>query len=388
MSGLKKSHARCLEITRIIFIKSTFVISLSSRYCRGRRHRYSCPRHCGRKKRLKIIGLVAILVLVCLYGSHWWTTGRFIEDTDDAYVGGDITVIGSKVPGYIQTIAVTDNQAVRKGDLLVKIDDRDYKAALEKAEAAVAAQEASLRNLDAVAQLQHSVIAQAEAGLSVANAEANRSKLDDQRYRDLAGRSAVSVESAQRAQADIQTAHAATDRASAAVQGAQRQLDVIDTQKHQVEAALSQAHAEADIAKLNLSYTELRAPVDGVIGNRRARVGTYASAGSQMLVVVPAHGLWVDANFKEDQLARMHVGQVVDVRADVLPGKTFKGHVTSLAPATGAQFSVLPPENATGNFTKIVQRVPVRVTLDGNDGDLGTLRPGLSVTATINTKAP
>jgi membrane fusion protein, multidrug efflux system len=179
-----------------------------------------------------------------------------------------------------------------------------------------------------------------------------------------------------------------TDRASAVVQGAQRQLDVIDTQKHQVEAALSQAHAEADIARLNLSYTELRAPVDGVIGNRRARVGTYAAAGSQMLVVVPAHGLWVDANFKEDQLARMSVGQVVDVRADVLPGKTFKGHVTSLAPATGAQFSVLPPENATGNFTKIVQRVPVRVTLDGNDGDLGTLRPGLSVTATIDTKAP
>jgi len=346
------------------------------------------PRAAGRKKSFKIIGLVGLIVVVGLYGAHWWTTGRFIEDTDDAYVGGDITVIGSKVPGYIQGIAVTDNQAVHKGDLLVKIDDRDYKAALEKAEAAVAAQEASLRNLDAVAQLQHSVIAQAQAGLSAAQAEANRSKLDDQRYRELAGRSAVSVESAQRAQADFQTAHAATDRASAVVQGAQRQLDVIDTQKHQVEAALSQAHAEADIARLNLSYTELRAPVDGVIGNRRARVGTYAAAGSQMLVVVPAHGLWVDANFKEDQLARMSVGQVVDVRADVLPGKTFKGHVTSLAPATGAQFSVLPPENATGNFTKIVQRVPVRVTLDGNDGDLGTLRPGLSVTATIDTKAP
>jgi membrane fusion protein (multidrug efflux system) len=346
------------------------------------------PRAIGRKKSLKIIGLLSLVVLVGLYGVHWWTTGRFIEDTDDAYVGGDITVIGSKVPGYIQTISVTDNQTVHKGDLLVKIDDRDYKAALEKADAAVAAQEASLRNLDAVAELQHSVIAQAQAGLSAAQAEANRSKLDDQRYRELAGRAAVSVESAQRAQADFQTAHAATDRASAGVQGAQRQLDVIDTQKHQVEAALSQAHAEADIARLNLSYTELRAPVDGVIGNRRARVGTYAAAGSQMLVVVPAHGLWVDANFKEDQLARMHVGQVVDVRADVLPGKTFKGHVTSLAPATGAQFSVLPPENATGNFTKIVQRVPVRVTLDGNDGDLGTLRPGLSVTATIDTKAP
>ncbi|HXP01136.1 MAG TPA: HlyD family secretion protein [Luteibacter sp.] len=342
----------------------------------------------GRKKSLKFIALGVVGLAVVLYGVHWWTTARFIEDTDDAYVGGDITVIGSKVPGYIQAIAVTDNQVVHKGDLLVKIDDRDYRAALEKAEAAVAAQEAALHNLDAVAQLQHSNIAQAQAGLSAAQAEATRSKLDDQRYRDLVGRSAVSVESAQRAQADFQTAHAATERASASVQAAQQQLDVIDTQKRQVEAALAQARAEADIAKLNLSYTELRAPVDGVIGNRRARVGTYAAGGSQMLVVVPSHGLWVDANFKEDQLARMRVGQEVDVRADVMPGKAFKGHVTSLAPATGAQFSVLPPENATGNFTKIVQRVPVRVTLDGADGELGILRPGLSVTARIDTKAP
>jgi membrane fusion protein (multidrug efflux system) len=342
----------------------------------------------GRKKSLKFIALGVVGLAVVLYGAHWWTTGRFIEDTDDAYVGGDITVIGSKVPGYIQAIAVTDNQVVHKGDLLVKIDDRDYRAAVEKAEAAVAAQEAALHNLDAVAQLQHSNIAQAQAGLSAAQAEAMRSKLDDQRYRDLVGRSAVSVESAQRAQADFQTAHAATERASASVQAAQQQLDVIDTQKRQVEAALAQARAEADIAKLNLSYTELRAPVDGVIGNRRARVGTYVAGGSQMLVVVPSHGLWVDANFKEDQLARMRVGQEVDVRADVMPGKAFKGHVTSLAPATGAQFSVLPPENATGNFTKIVQRVPVRVTLDGADGELGILRPGLSVTARIDTRAP
>src|ERR1700754_4847695 len=332
------------------------------------------------------MGVVA--VAVALYGAHWWTTGRFIEDTDDAYVGGDITVIGAKVRGYTRAIAATDNQVVHKGDLLVKIDDRDYRAALEKAEAAVAAQEAALHNLDAVAQLQHSNIAQAQAGLSAAHAEATRSKLDDERYRDLVSRSAVSVESAQRAQADSQTAHAATERASASVQAAERQLDVVDTQKRQIEAALPQARAEADIARLNLSYTELRAPVDGVIGNRRARVGTYAAAGSQMLVVVPSRGLWVDANFKEDQLARMRVGQAVDVRADVMPDRDFKGHVTSLAPATGAQFSVLPPENATGNFTKIVQRVPVRVTLDGADGELGILRPGLSVTARIDTKAP
>ena len=341
-----------------------------------------------RKKPWKFIGLAAIGAAVVLYGVHWWTAGRFVVDTDDAYVGGDITVIASKVPGYIQAVAVTDNQVVHKGDLLVKIDDRDYRAAVDRADAAVAAQEAALRNLDAVDRLQHSNIAQARAGLDAAQAETTRSRLDDERYRQLVGRAAVSVESAQRATATFQTARAATDRASAAVRGAQQQLDVIATQRHQAEAALAQARAEAEVARLNLSYTELRAPVDGVIGNRRARVGSYAAAATQMLVVVPAHGLWVDANFKEDQLARMRVGQAVDVRADVLPDKAFKGHVASLAPATGAQFSVLPPENATGNFTKIVQRVPVRVTLDGADGDLGVLRPGLSVTARIDTKAP
>jgi len=349
------------------------------------------PEQAAVRPRLNILKPLAgavVLAGLAFYGIHWWSDGRFVEDTDDAYVGGDTTVIGAKVPGYVQAVAVTDNHSVHKGDLLVKIDDRDYRAALAKAEAAVAAQQAALGNLDAQMHLQESVIAQAQAALAAANAEAKRSKLDDARYRELADRAAVSVESAQRAEATFATAAATTQRAVAAVQAAQRQLDVIDTQKHQVEAALMQAKAEAELARLNLGYTELRAPVDGVVGNRRARVGTYAASGSPLLAVVPAHGLWVDANFKEDQLKRMHVGQAVEVRADVMPGRVFTGHVASLAPATGAQFSVLPPENATGNFTKIVQRVPVRVELQGTDGDLGVLRPGLSVTARIDTKAP
>ena len=345
----------------------------------------------ARRPRLRALkplaGAIAVAGLA-FYGLHWWSSGRYVESTDDAYVGGDTTVIGAKVPGFIQAVAVTDNQLVHRGDLLVKIDDRDYRAALAKAEAAVNAQQAALGNLDAQKRLQESVIAQARAALAGADAEAKRSKLDDARYRELAGRAAVSVESAQRAEATFATAAAGAQRAVAAVQGAQRQLEVIETQRRQVEAALAQARAEAELARLNLSYTELRAPVDGAIGNRRARPGAYAAAGSQMLAVVPAHGLWVDANFKEDQLRRMQVGQAVEVRADAVPDRVFKGRLASLAPATGAQFSVLPPENATGNFTKIVQRVPVRIALDGGDGDLGVLRPGLSVTATIDTKAP
>jgi len=349
------------------------------------------PEQVAVRPRLNILKPLAgaiVLAGVAFYGVHWWSAGRFVEDTDDAYVGGDTTVLGAKVPGYVQAVAVSDNQFVHKGDLLVKLDDRDYRAAAAKAEAAVAAQQAALGNLDAQAHLQESVIAQAQAALAAANAEAKRSRLDDARYRELADRAAVSVESAQRAEASFATAAAATQRASAAVQAAQRQLEVIGTQKHQVEAALLQARAEAELARLNVAYTELRAPVDGVVGNRRARVGTYAAVGSQLLAVVPAHGLWVDANFKEDQLKRMRVGQAVEVRADVMPGRVFQGRVASLAPATGAQFSVLPPENATGNFTKVVQRVPVRVQFNGADGDLGVLRPGLSVTARIDTKAP
>jgi membrane fusion protein (multidrug efflux system) len=347
----------------------------------------AAPTATPRRTPVRIAIAVVLIAGAAAWGAHWWTAGRFVEDTDDAYVGGDVTVIASKVAGYVHSVAVDDNQVVHRGDLLVKIDDRDYRAAVAQAEAGVAAARALLVNLDATGQLQRSVIAQADAGVSAATAETTRARLDDARYRDLASRSAVSVESAQRALAAAQTAQAGQQRAAAAQQGAQRQLGVIDSQRKQAEAALAQAQAELDVARLNLSYTELCAPVDGVIGNRRARVGAYATSASQLLVVVPSHGLWIDANFKEDQLGRLRVGQAVEVTADVEPGRAFHGHVVSLAPATGAQFSVLPPENATGNFTKIVQRVPVRISLDGKDGDLDLLRPGLSVKASIDTKA-
>lgn len=197
---------------------------------------------------------------------------------------------------------------------------------------------------------------------------------------------AVSVQSAQQVEATWKTALADRAHADAGLLAARQQLAVIGTQREQALAALAQTEADRQQAQLNIGYTELRAPVDGYVGNRRAKVGAYAAAGSQLISVVPAHGLWVDANFKEDQLARMQVGQAVRVTADILPGRTFQGHVESIAPATGAQFSVLPAENATGNFTKIVQRVPVRVRLSGSDAEFGALRPGLSVLAEVDTR--
>ncbi|VVE11489.1 HlyD family secretion protein [Pandoraea anhela] len=336
---------------------------------------------------LALRGALVVAAIAALgYGTYWWTTARYLESTDDAYVGGDVTVLGPKVPGYIAQVLVTDNQAVRAGDVLVRLDDRDYRAALAKAEGAVAAQQALLANLDATAKLQAAVIAQARASVVAVAADARRAHDDQVRYQDLVAKAAVSVQSAQKADADYKQIVANRERAEAGAVAAERQLDVIATQKQQAQAALAQAVAERDIAKLNLEYTVLRAPVDGTVGNRRARAGAYAQAGTQLLAVVPAHGLWVDANFKEGQVAHLRPGMPVKIEADVLPGRVFHGRVASLAPATGAQFSVLPPENATGNFTKIVQRVPVRVLLDEADGRLGTLRPGLSVTAQVDSR--
>ena len=338
----------------------------------------------------KQLGLAGAALLVGIgaawYGHHWWTVGRFIETTDDAYVGGDVTVIAPKVSGLIAEVAVTDNQPVHAGDLLVKLDDRDYRAALAKAAAAVAGQQATLANLEANRRLQEAVIAQADAELTATAAEIARTRPDVDRYRNLTQDQFASVQRFQQAQADYQKALAADARARAALDAAQRQLAVIDTQKQQTAAALAGAIADRDTAQLNLGYTELRAPIDGTVGNRSARAGAYASVGAQLIALVPARGLWVDANFKENQLARMRPGMPVTIEADVLPDKTFTGHVVSLAPATGAVFSVLPPENATGNFTKIVQRVPVRVRLDDGAATLGRLRPGLSVTASVDER--
>jgi membrane fusion protein, multidrug efflux system len=331
------------------------------------------------RKTLAVSGMALIVALGgAWYGHEWWTVGRFIESTDDSYVGGDITVIAPKVAGFIAEVAITDNQPVHAGDLLVRLDDRDYRAALAKAEGSVASAQAALANLDASRHLQDAVIAQARAEVATTDAEAARTQLASEQF--------ASTQRFQQADADHKKGLAASDKSRAVLAAAQRQLDVIDTAKQQAQATLAQAMADRDLAALNLSYTEIRAPIDGTVGNRSAHPGAFAAVGSQLMSLVPARGLWVDANFKESQLAAMQPGLKATIKADVLPGEIFHGHVLSLAPATGAEFSVLPPENATGNFTKIVQRVPVRILLDGDASALGRLRPGLSVTAAVDMR--
>lgn len=339
------------------------------------------------RRRLMIsAAAIALLAGIGTYGYRYATVGRYIESTDDAYVGGNVTTLAPKVAGFVAEVAVSDNQTVKQGDLLIRLDDRDYRAAFAKSDAAVAAQHAALDNLDASRTLQLSLIAEAESDIQSTAADVIWTHADRDRYRTTSLSGASPVRLSQQADAASEKAQAADRRARAAVVSAQRRLAVIDTQKEQVRTALAQAEAERDLAKLALSYTEIRAPIDGVVGNRSAHVGAYAPIGSQLLTLIPAHGLWVDANFKESQLAGMRPGQPVRIFADAVPGRIFTGHLVSLAPATGAQFSVLPAENATGNFTKIVQRVSVRLLLDGDGAELGSLRPGLSVTAEVDER--
>jgi membrane fusion protein, multidrug efflux system len=271
--------------------------------------------------RLAIIAAAATGVVgVLAFASYWWTTGRFIESTDDAYVGGDITVIAPKVAGFISEVAVKDNQPVRAGDILIRLDDRDYRAALARAEAAVAGREAALVHLDAGRRLQQSVVVESRASIAAADAEIVRTRDDEIRFRHLSSHAAASIETYQRAEAEYREALAAGDKARAQLDASERQLGVIDAERRQAQVALGAAVADRETARLNLSYTVLSAPIDGTVGNRSARLGAYATIGAQLLSLVPAGGLWVGANFKENQLARMRRREAVRIVADVLPG--------------------------------------------------------------------
>ncbi len=339
------------------------------------------------KKLLLISGAALALLGAALYGHQWLTVGRYIEGTDDAYVGGDVTAIAPHVAGFVSEVAVTDNQFVKQGQLIVRLDDRDFRAALDHATAVVAGKRAALADLQAKYVLQQSTIRQTGADVASKQAAAAFARADNARYQNLLRAAATSDQAMQKALTTDQQAQSDVKAARAAFSGAQQQLSVLAADIDQARADLAQSEADVRTAELNLGYTEIRAPIDGYIGNRAIRTGAYVTVGSYLVSIIPAHGLWVDANFKEDQLAHIRAGEDATVAADVLPGRIFHGHVASLAPGTGAVFSVIPPENATGNFTKIVQRVPVRIMLDRDDATLGGLRPGLSITASVDTRS-
>jgi membrane fusion protein, multidrug efflux system len=333
-----------------------------------------------------LISLGAVLLIVTLgWGYHWWTIGRFVERTNDAYVGGDVTEISPHVSGFVTTILVSDNQRVNAGQELIRIDAADFGAVRDHAVATVQQRQATLASLQAQTALQHSLIDQAVADLASRREDAAFAAQDAKRYRDLAATSAGSGRDAEKALTAARTTQSAVVEASARVDAARKQLAVLDAAVKEAQAALAQSEAELQTARLNLGYTLIRSPIDGYVGDRSAQVGAYVTSGTHLLSIVPAQGLWVDANFKEDQIGAMRPGQRASVVVDVMPNRRFHGRVLSLSPATGAVFSVIPPQNATGNFTKIVQRLPVRIALESGDAPAGLLRPGLSTVVSVDT---
>jgi membrane fusion protein, multidrug efflux system len=321
------------------------------------------------------------------FGAHYWTVGRFLQSTDDAYVKADFTTVAPKVPGYIAEVLVSDNEQVKAGQLLARIDDRDFRAALAQAQADVAAGEAAIGNIDARLALQQSVIGEAEAKINASAAAASFARQDDARYRDLMHTGYGTVQRAQQASASLRESAAELQRDRAALVAAEKQVGVLGTERAEAEAKLGHARAVARQAQLNLDDTRLTAPIDGSVGARSLRVGQYVQAGTPLMAVVPLRQVYVVANFKETQLTSMRGGEPVTLRVDSFPGVAVKGHVDSLAPASGLEFALLPPDNATGNFTKIVQRVPVKIDIAAGSPLLGRLRPGMSVVATVDTHA-
>jgi membrane fusion protein (multidrug efflux system) len=329
---------------------------------------------------------LAVVAGAGAFGSYWYKTGRFLESTDDAYVQADYTTIAPKVSGYIADVKVEDNQTVKAGDVLAVIDDRDFRTALAQAKADVASAKADVDNFEAQLEEQQSVIQQAQAALQSDQAGVTFAQQDYTRYHSLTAQKVTSVQDEQRAQTVLQQQNANLQRDRAALSAAKQRIDVLTTAKAKSETEVQRLEAVQHQAELNLSYTTITAPIDGTVGARSLRTGQYVQAGTQLMAVVPLHAVYVVANFKETQLSDVKTGQPVEIEIDGLPGVTVKGKVDSLAPASGLEFALLPPDNATGNFTKIVQRIPVKIALD-LDGDLvGRLRPGMSAEPVIDTK--
>jgi membrane fusion protein, multidrug efflux system len=341
-----------------------------------------------RRGRTLVAGIAGIVLLIvgAAYGWHWYRVGRFMIETDDAYTQADNVTINPQVAGYVSALAVTDNQQVRAGDVIVRIDDRTFRAQVDQAEADLATAVANVANVDAQITLEQATVVQAESGVSAAQAATTFAQQEMERYGKLAQTGVGSVQRQQQTESSAREQQADLVKAQAALTSEIRRLAVLQTQKQQAEASVLRARAALEQARINLGYTAIAAPVDGVVGDRSVRLGQYVEPSTRLLTLVPMQDIYIVANYKETQLDRMHQGQPVEISVDAFSGETAHGRVDSFAPGSGSQFALLPPENATGNFTKIVQRVPVKILIDRDDPLLGRLRPGLSVIPTVDTR--
>jgi membrane fusion protein (multidrug efflux system) len=351
--------------------------------------------------------IVPVLILAALsYGGKtaydWFVEGRFLVSTDDAYVGANTSIIAAKAMGHLTTVPVVDNQVVHEGDLLASIDDGDYQNAVDSARARIATQDATIARFGRQIDAQGAIIAQAEAQVASAaaqvksaEADVERAALEYDRSYKLAQTNFGSQQRLEQATADrdrtaatLAAAKASQASTAAALVGAKANLDVLKAQQDEAARQRAELVTALAMAERNLSFTRVIAPFDGVVGNKAAQVGALVQPGTRLMALVPVNDSYVDANFKETQLADIKPGQKVDVAIDALDGRVVEGVVSSISPASGAQFSLLPPDNATGNFTKVVQRVAVRITFPEEVLKAAVLRPGLSVVATVHTRDP
>jgi membrane fusion protein, multidrug efflux system len=334
-----------------------------------------------------LLGASVLLLVGC-----GWGTARLIaeprsETTNDAYVTADYTLVAPRVSGQISEVLVDDNQVVKAGQLLARIDDRDYRAALANAEGDVKVATAEVSDFDARIAQHPELVAQAQATLRSDQAALAFAHANATRYGDLSAGGAGTVEEQQHAVTALAEQQAGQEHDRAALRTAEEQLEILRAGREKALGTLARAQAALDQANLNLSYTEIRAPIDGMVGQRSVRVGAFVGAGTTLLALVPLSQAYVLANFQENQLAHMRPHQGVRITVDSFPGLVLKGHVDSLAPATGVAFAPIAPDNATGNFTKIVQRLPVKITIDPGQPGAARLRVGLSVEPTVDVAA-
>ena len=330
---------------------------------------------------------VAVALLSVLIGGTYFLNRHESSDatqtTDDAYVEADFTTVAPQVSGNVSRVLIEDNQLVKAGDLLVTIDDRDFVVAVEAAKAQVASAEANIASLQAQLVRQDSTIHQAQAIVAADEANLKLAQENQKRYRNLASDGSGTVQALQQAEAQLGTQQASLEKNRAGLLAARQQVDILKADLEKAKAALAQAKAGQDAAELKLSYTRITAPVDGTIGQKSVRIGGFVNAGKPLLAVVPLDAVYVTASFRETQLAHVQAGQAVEIRVDALPGEILQGKVESLSPASGVSYSPVAPHNATGNFTKIVQRLPVRISINPDQPAASKLRVGMSVTPTI-----
>ena len=347
----------------------------------------SAARRIAFNRRTLIAAAAAIAIIAGgAFGTEWWVSGRYVISTDDAYVHAHNTTLASKISGYVQNIPIEDNATIHAGDVIATIDDGDYKLAADAAREKVATQQATVDRIGRQVIAQNAAIDQAKAQMVSAQAAAKRMQLELDRQQSLAAQKFASQQTLEQAQANRDQSSAAVDNAQAGIDAAAANLDVLKAQQQEAARTLDELKTALAKAERDFSFTVIRAPVDGVFSNRAVQTGDYVQTGQRIASLVPLDDVYVDANFKETQLERLRPGQPVSISVDALSDHAIAGRIASLSPASGAVFSLLPPDNATGNFTKIVQRLPVRIEVPADVAAKQMLRPGMSVVVSVNTK--